>query len=477
MGITNEQLNQGLIDSIKIECEALQTSCRILNQSPAFVKSVSQQLSGSNIMVRAEHILLQDLANIYHNCKLANSANENKISKFLLAFYFDYIKGDHKLKDLSLGQIQALTNSQSINDYAKDLISTISNNFHQIYITTLLTEIKSDHLKSFYLHFYRFASFIIHSDGPGDPTEENYLSEFLKNSTHQTFVQQEIENDTLEKALADLNALIGLQEVKSTVSDIINFLKIQKARDKEKLPRVNNSLHSVFLGPPGTGKTTVARIMARIYKHLGIISKGHLVEVDRSSLVAGFVGQTAIKVDEVVKSALGGVLFIDEAYSLTSNQSMGNDYGKEVLEVLLKRMEDYRDQFVVIVAGYTEEMQTFIESNPGLKSRFSQYIYFAHYTPQELLEIFKFTCKKYSFSLDQDAEEKILDILEMADKQKGNNYGNAREVRNLFEEIVRLQANRLVQLQVTDAKTLSEIHEEDVPSVKETVKRITTYWE
>ena len=201
----------------------------------------------------------------------------------------------------------------------------------------------------------------------------------------------------LDQVLAELDALCGLERVKKDVKSLINLVKVQKLRQEQGLPVSPMSLHLVFLGNPGTGKTTVARLLARIYHAIGILSKGQLVEVDRSGLVAGFVGQTAIKTQEAVQKALGGVLFIDEAYALV-NQENGNDFGREAIEVLLKNMEDHRDDLIVIAAGYSGLMEKFIHSNPGLESRFNKYFYFEDYTGPQLMEIFQSMCQKTGMS-------------------------------------------------------------------------------
>ena len=208
----------------------------------------------------------------------------------------------------------------------------------------------------------------------------------------------------LEEVLAELDGLCGLEQVKKDVKSLINLVKVRRLREQAGLPVPPMSLHLVFLGNPGTGKTTVARLLARIYRAIGVLSKGQLVEVDRSGLVAGFVGQTAIKTGEVIQKALGGVLFIDEAYAL-ANQDNANDFGREAIEVLLKNMEDHRDDLIVIVAGYSGPMEKFIHANPGLESRFNKYFFFEDYTGQQLMEIFQSMCRKNGYTLAPAAEE------------------------------------------------------------------------
>jgi SpoVK/Ycf46/Vps4 family AAA+-type ATPase len=263
----------------------------------------------------------------------------------------------------------------------------------------------------------------------------------------------------LEDAIKKLNNLVGMENVKSDINNFINFLQVQKMRKEQGLPNIAISLHSVFCGPPGTGKTTVARLMGEIYKELGILTKGHVIETDRSGLVAGYVGQTALKVDEVVKSALDGVLFIDEAYALASS---GKDFGQEAIDTLLKRMEDYRDRLVVIVAGYSEEMSRFINANPGLQSRFNRYFYFEDYKPEELLQIFQGICQKQHYRITTEAKDKLLQQFTKLYNEKDQNFGNGRLVRNMFEKIIERQANRLVKLKDINKEMMMTITWEDI---------------
>ena len=259
----------------------------------------------------------------------------------------------------------------------------------------------------------------------------------------------------------ELDELIGLDQVKEEVRSLANFVKIQKQREKNGLKTPKMSFHLVFTGSPGTGKTTVARIVARIYKDLGVLKKGHMVETDRSGLVANYVGQTATKTNAIVDSALNGVLFIDEAYALVPDNK-NNDYGQEAISTLLKRMEDDRDRLVVIVAGYTNEMKRFIDSNPGLQSRFNRYINFPDYTSGELCDIFNMYVKKNQYSLTPDAERYLKTRLDSAVKHKDRNFGNARYARNVFEKSIQRQANRLSKEKNPTAKQLSELTASDI---------------
>lgn len=270
--------------------------------------------------------------------------------------------------------------------------------------------------------------------------------------------------ESLEDVMAEIGQLIGMERIKEQIATFVNLMKVHQEREKRSLPVTPMTKHAVFYGPPGTGKTTIARYLGRIYKALGMLESGHLVETDRAGMVAGFVGQTATKVDEVVESALDGVLFIDEAYALSPRNQAGRDFGQEAIDILLKRMEDFRDRIAVIVAGYPDEMQEFIGSNPGLKSRFSRYFYFQHYEPKDLVRIFDLFASNASFTLTKPARGALTRLVAEFHADRDKAFGNGRLMRNLFEKIIEKQADRIAQVSPLTDEILCTITKADIPA-------------
>lgn len=352
-------------------------------------------------------------------------------------------------------------------------------------------KIDSEAVDKYCVLFYRFASTMAKIDGNVSGTESEWLSTLVKitpsdgsqndvalsehtaevteeNSRKGTpasekqervrVVEQNPEPGTAEKELA---GLIGLQTVKTEVSKLSNYVKMQQLRKQKGMMSVPVTYHCVFTGNPGTGKTTVARILAGIYRDMGVLRKGHLVETDRSGLVAEYVGQTAVKTNKLIDSALDGVLFIDEAYTLVQGGS-GDSYGPEAVATLLKRMEDDRNRLVVILAGYSGPMKQFIDSNPGLRSRFNRFIHFDDYSSEELMAIFRLNASKYDYLLDHKAEERLRELFAEAVAVKDEHFGNARFVRNIFEKVMENQASRLASSTDITEDKLRTILSEDI---------------
>jgi len=337
--------------------------------------------------------------------------------------------------------------------------------FHFLYTLNIEEPLKkkiSNNLEMLFIDYY---GLIVNVDGFLSDLEKEKYEKFkqlikLDYSNLKIELNDDVaKSDSLEATLKELDELIGLGDIKNEVKSLINFVKINQLRKSKGLPDVSLSLHSVFYGPPGTGKTTIARLISKAFKSMGLLKKGHLVETDRSQLVAGYVGQTAIKTKEILDQALDGVLFIDEAYSLNASD---NDYGKEAIDTILKYMEDNRDRLIVIVAGYENEMADFINSNPGLKSRFNKYFYFPNFSGSELLDILISIIQKNKFSITEDAKNNLFYTINDALYKEGKHFGNARYVRNLYEKIVQNQFLRVSQMENIDDKYFSEITIDDL---------------
>ena len=387
---------------------------------------------------------------------------------------------------------------QQINIYAKvenSATSTVGLDDFNIMLTLALY--KDEITEYFRMLIFRLCQIVAKLDGKISEKEKNWLREILKKQElmeeqytddegnplpkqskkewiakaeeninaikgTKTKKSQKTKADGIEQAktpLGELSELIGLEETKKEIASLSNYIQMKQKRDEMGLKSPNVSYHCVFSGNPGTGKTTVARILAGIYRDLGVLKEGHLVETDRSGLVAEYVGQTAVKTNKIIDEALDGVLFIDEAYSLV--QGGKEDYGKEAIATLLKRMEDDRDRLVVILAGYTNEIEEFINSNPGLRSRFNRYIHFPDYSAKELYEIFCFHMKKNEYTLSADASEYLKMHFVNIALNKPKDFGNARYVRNLFERAIEKQADRLATDSDLTKEKLAELRIED----------------
>ena len=277
--------------------------------------------------------------------------------------------------------------------------------------------------------------------------------------------ETQVEKPDFDELMSQLEELVGLEDVKKDIKNLVNLMKVRKLREANDLPVPPMSLHMVFMGNPGTGKTTVARIVSGLYAAIGVLEKGQLVEVDRSGLVAGYVGQTALKTQEAIKRALGGVLFIDEAYSLSSGGE--NDFGREAIETILKAMEDHRKELIVIVAGYTGPMEKFLSSNPGLESRFNKYFFFPDYNGEQLMAIFRSQCKKNGYTLTEESEKAAVALFTELYENRSDNFGNGRDVRNCFEDMVVRQSNRVAQLENPTKEDLMAVLPEDLQDEEE----------
>lgn len=346
---------------------------------------------------------------------------------------------------------------------------------------TVGTVLSGENLHKYLAYLYRFISLVVKLDGHVTEGEEAMLkgivnlSERMKEQSGESktapagpaqpspapAATSSSSAEALEQALNELNELIGLEPVKKEIASLVNFIKVQQARIKAGLKPTPQSYHMVFTGNPGTGKTTVARLVSRIFRELEVLKKGHLIEVDRAGLVAPYVGQTAPKVNQAVDNALDGTLFIDEAYTLV--QGGESDFGEEAIATLLKRMEDNRDRLLVMVAGYTGEMENFLEANPGLRSRFTRKVEFPDYAPEEMAAIFKSSCAKLEYRLSAEAEARLLALFTEQFAKRDKSFGNGRHVRNVFERTMERQANRLASVTDLSRDLLVTIEADDIP--------------
>lgn len=379
-----------------------------------------------------------------------NPSKGNQFASILISFFLTlgrfYSSNSSDRKDVSLASV--IQQVKLMNDYARASAPAPSARERSAQNQTTTSSIS------------------LLTDAPPNVNTPNAVSQSASKEETVTEVQEDQSEpeESLEELLEKLNSLIGLQEVKQEVHQIINLIKVQKKKEELGMQFSPLSLHLVFYGNPGTGKTTVARLLAKIYKSLGVLSSGQLVETDRSGLVAGYVGQTAIKTQEAIDQAMGGILFVDEAYALTHGKG-GSDFGQEAVDTLLKAMEDHRDNFIVIVAGYPDLMKEFIASNPGLKSRFNQYINFEDYQPDELKKIFLFMCKQQGLTISSDCEDLLSEHFEAIYANRADDYANGRDVRNFFEKAVKAQANRLGP--IVDSVSFEELMTIDLSDLQE----------
>ncbi|MBR1551850.1 MAG: AAA family ATPase [Muribaculaceae bacterium] len=327
-------------------------------------------------------------------------------------------------------------------------------------LTIRLSDTSSHLLPQARVILYRLASIVAKADGVVTPSQAKWLQQIAPEQMGRN-QEGSAQNDMQqEDPMYTLQQLVGLKKVKQDIANLKSFVTVNKHRAGEGLKTPAISYHCVFTGNPGTGKTTVARIVAAIYKEMGVLKKGHLVETDRSGLVAEYVGQTAVKTNKIIDSALDGVLFIDEAYTLAPGTM--NDFGPEAIATLLKRMEDDRDRLVVILAGYVDEMEQFIQSNPGLRSRFNRYIHFDDYNTDELMRIFENICTQFDYRLQPEAKLALQQYLEQQTAHKSKDWGNARIVRNLFEKVIQAQSVRLTTLGDVSRQALITILDIDI---------------
>ena len=412
-------------------------------------------------------LITADLLKVYQ--QLGYRLGIDRKESFAIIYLFARIYG---LQKITFSELPVAYDriSNSIADYLPLIEKINADNIKSdtlFILGAIINNMDNEIGKQYHLLLYRYASIIAKADGTITTKEADFLKSIMSPWNNE-ISKSELESNTAtyvstpekQGGMEQLTQLTGLELVKNDVATLVNFIKIQKVRASKGMKAPSLSYHCVFIGNPGTGKTTVARILACIYKELGILEKGHLVETDRSGLVAEYVGQTAVKTNKIIDSAIGGVLFIDEAYSLVTNSS--NDYGKEAIATLLKRMEDDRERLVVILAGYTQEMKEFIDSNPGLQSRFNRYIEFKDYSEEELLQIYLGNLKKYEYVITDGAIEKMKRVINKAIINKDHNFGNARWVRNIFEKTLEIQANRLATDGNISNESLTTITEDDI---------------
>ncbi len=434
--------------------DAVSRSAKFLEAPPILLQLLCLRDQEKHIGVTG--LFFDSLLNVMICLSYLNQVRDTNVSKFI-GLYFDKVAiflenreaeartvdGKYIFKKLCSGNLSE--GCGMLREAGEDFAAYKSKYFYYRQSTgTAVADMRTERLK-------------MTEEAPG------YLPNVLADAAEEVVesIKEKKAEEEIDRLIEQLNRMVGLSEVKEEIRSLINLIKVKRLREKYKLPQMNMSYHMVFSGSPGTGKTTVARLVAQIYKELGILSKGTLTETDRSGLVAGYVGQTALKVKETVERALGGVLFIDEAYALAP-ENASNDFGGEAIDTLVKLMEDHRDDLVIIVAGYTTEMQRFLKANTGLHSRFNKFITFADYTKEELLAILDSMASEAGFCLTEGARAKVEQMLVAMSETEQKEFGNARGIRNLFERLVSNQANRIIAYNSQSIKDITVLTEEDV---------------
>jgi stage V sporulation protein K len=453
-----QALNKATLSVLEI-CDAINSDVKTISE----LNTLLPQKGDNKLLLKAEKIFISDFIYVFSKVK-----NLSEKAQFGLAYYYDAILNKHFANENDLKNLNKLVVTNNFKSHFNKIVQEnilFDLDKSKTYLLNYLRQNKHSKFEEVKQTFYAFLSLVCDFDIQKNQNINDVLG--IDFTIHNAI---EVEDDSLEKVLGELNELVGLENVKKDVAELVNLLKVQQKRTTQGLKNIEITLHTVFLGPPGTGKTTVARLLGRIFKHLQFLTKGQMIETDREGMVAGYVGQTATKVDAIIAEAKGGVLFIDEAYALSQN--LGNDYGGEAVNTLLKRMEDFRDDFAVVVAGYDEPMQVFIDSNPGLRSRFNRYFHFDHFSPEQLFTIFEIYCKKSDFILTQEAKEKLKDTFELLFEKRDDSFGNARVIRNIFEKCIQKQANRIIKIKKLTKKSLRTLTEEDIPEPMETIGQV-----
>lgn len=476
--MSNNQEYYDLIDELKYQLKIINDDLNKSDELKDFLTQHSDENSLESFDTILQYCLLFDISKTYNI--LFEKFGENRMHKLALVVLSASIMGENSqfINELSYDSLLQMQNGDKLDAIIDNFsgfgkknnpISISLNNKKELEIFSLPNVLRlsnSEFIDKYATFLYRLATVLAKSDNVINEAEEEVLKTIYKMLNPKNVItsnKDKIEKSkilTIEESVKQLDNLIGLQHVKSEVTSLVNFVNFQKEREKHGLKQNDISYHCVFTGAPGTGKTTIARILASIFRSLEVIDKGHLIETDRSGMIAEYVGQTAVKVDKIVNESLGGVLFIDEAYSLSTGSS--EDFGKEAIATLLKRMEDNRGNLIVIVAGYTDKMKDFIDMNPGLKSRFNRFIQFDDYSPTELVSIFKKMCEASDYILKTEVEIILKQEFTKIYETRDDSFGNGRFVRNMFEKTIENLSNRISKSKQITKELLTTIEKEDL---------------